>query len=112
MCNTTTGGLNLNAAYYNCDLSVWEPFIEPWNITLKVSIKIIIKLFLLSYTNFDQGFVGKFNEKHVDLGETVRTSQQSLAEGESESSDDESEAEMKFIRKTVKSRGNATMVLY
>lgn len=35
----------------------------------------------------------------------VRTSIQSIAEGESESSDDESEAEMKFIRKTVKSRG-------
>lgn len=35
----------------------------------------------------------------------IRSSQQSLAEGESESSDDESEAEMKFIRKTVKSRG-------
>lgn len=50
--------------------------------------------------------MGKFNEKHVDSGETVRNSQQSIAEGESESSDDESEAEMKFIRKTVKSRGN------
>lgn len=50
--------------------------------------------------------MGKFNEKHVDMGEMVRSSQQSIAEGESESSDDESEIEMKFIRKTVKSRGN------
>lgn len=32
------GGLNLRASYYNCNLSVWEPFIEPWNITLKVYI--------------------------------------------------------------------------
>jgi hypothetical protein len=44
------------------------------------------------------------NEKHIDLDEMVR-SHQSIAEGESESSDDESEAEMKFIRKTVKSKG-------
>lgn len=36
----------------------------------------------------------------------VQSSHQSVVEGESESSDDESEAEMKFIRKTVKSRGN------
>lgn len=49
--------------------------------------------------------MGKYNEKHIDLGEMVRSSQQSIAEGESESSDDESEAEMKFIRKSVKSRG-------
>lgn len=53
-----------------------------------------------------KGFLGKFNEKHADFGEIVRSSQHSIAEGESESSDDESEAEMKFIRKTVKSRGN------
>lgn len=52
-----------------------------------------------------QGFLGKYNEKHIDLDEMVHSSQQSVAEGESESSDDESEAEMKFIRKTVKSRG-------
>lgn len=32
------GDLNLKASYYNCDLSVWEPFIEPWNVTLKVRI--------------------------------------------------------------------------
>lgn len=37
----------------------------------------------------------------------IRSSQQSIVEGESETSDDESEAEMKFIRKTVKSRGNS-----
>jgi len=44
----------------------------------------------------------------MDLGEfgLVQSSHQSVVEGESESSDDESEAEMKFIRKTVKSRGN------
>lgn len=52
-----------------------------------------------------QGFLGKLNEKHTDLGEMVRSSHQSIADGESESSDDESEVEMKFIRKTVKSRG-------
>lgn len=33
---STLGILNLKASYYNCNLSVWEPFIEPWNITLKV----------------------------------------------------------------------------
>lgn len=54
-----------------------------------------------------QGFLGKFNVKHMDLGDVlVQSSHQSIVEGESESSDDESEAEMKFIRKTVKSRGN------
>jgi len=42
----------------------------------------------------------------MDLGEVVQSSHQSIVEGESESSDEESEAEMKFIRKTVKSRGN------
>jgi len=52
--------------------------------------------------------MGKFNEKHVDMDDMIRTSQQSIVEGESESSDDESEGEMKFIRKTVKSRGNIT----
>lgn len=52
-----------------------------------------------------QGFLGKYNEKHIDVDEMVHSSQQSIVEGESESSDDESEAEMKFIRKTVKSRG-------
>ncbi|XP_008187329.1 vacuolar protein sorting-associated protein 13C isoform X2 [Acyrthosiphon pisum] len=80
------GGLNLKASYFNCNLSVWEPFIEPWNIKLK-------------------GFLGKFNVKQMDLGDVlVQSSHQSVVEGESESSDDESEAEMKFIRKTVKSR--------
>lgn len=49
--------------------------------------------------------MGKYNEKNINLDEVVRSSQQSIAEGESESSDDESEAEMKFIKKTVKSRG-------
>jgi len=49
--------------------------------------------------------LGKFNEKHVNLNDMVRSSQQSIVEGESESSDDESESEMKFIRKTIKSRG-------
>lgn len=49
--------------------------------------------------------MAKFNEKHADLGEVVRTSLQSIVEGESETSDNESEAEMKFIKKTVKSRG-------
>lgn len=42
----------------------------------------------------------------------VRSSHQSIVEGESESSDDESEAEMKFIRKTVKSRGNYYSINY
>lgn len=55
--------------------------------------------------------MGKLNEKHADLGEMVRTSLQSIVEGESESSDDESEVEMKFIRKTVKSRGIMILVI-
>jgi len=42
----------------------------------------------------------------MDLGDMAQSSHQSMVEGESESSDNESEAEMKFIRKTVKSRGN------
>lgn len=54
--------------------------------------------------------MGKFNEKHIDLDEMVRSSQQSIAEGESESSDNESEAEMKFTRKTVKSRGRILLL--
>lgn len=36
LCILIIGGLNLKSSYYNCNLSVWEPFIEPWNITLKV----------------------------------------------------------------------------
>jgi len=42
----------------------------------------------------------------MDFGDMVQSSHQSIVEGESESSDDESEVEMKFIRKTAKSRGN------
>lgn len=53
--------------------------------------------------------MGKLNDKHNDVGGVVCTSQQSIAEGESESSDDESEGEMKFIRKTVKSRGKSVL---
>lgn len=50
--------------------------------------------------------MGKFNVKHMDLGEVVQSSHQSVVEGESETTEDESEAEMKFIRRTVKSRGD------
>lgn len=51
--------------------------------------------------------MGKFNLKQLlDSSDVVQSSHQPIVEGESESSDDESEAEMKFIRKTVKSRGN------
>lgn len=55
--------------------------------------------------------MGKLNDKHAGLVEMVRTSLQSIVEGESETSDDESEVEMKFIRKTVKSRGIVILVI-
>jgi len=43
----------------------------------------------------------------MDLGDmTVQSSHPSIVEGECESSDDDFDNEMKFIRKTVKSRGN------
>ncbi|XP_050428442.1 intermembrane lipid transfer protein VPS13A-like isoform X2 [Adelges cooleyi] len=79
------GSFNLRALYYNCDLRVWEPLVEPWTITLK-------------------GFVGKCGDKQMDMGEMVRSSPSSIIDAETESSGDESEAEMKFIRKSVKSR--------
>lgn len=61
---------------------------------------------------FLQGFLGKFNVKNnIDLGDFTSQPHPSIVEGDSESSDDESEAEMKFIRKTVKSRGNIIIML-
>lgn len=41
------GDLNLSASYYNYNLSVWEPFIEPWSITLKVYHIIFCFLFIM-----------------------------------------------------------------